>query len=127
MPEYTFHKSERLKSRKVIQQLFREGRSFAHYPFRLVWTSLEEPLSDSAVQFAVSVPRRRFRKAVERNRIKRQIKEAWRLNKHLLYRGLDEERSQIALMVIYTGKEIMPTAELKHRMRQMIRRFLKKQ
>ena len=125
MPDFTFHRSERLKSRKVIQQLFKGGRSFSHYPFRLVWLPMEERRSEAPVQFTVSVPRRQFRKATERNRIKRRVREAYRLNKHRLYRGLKEEESQIAFMVIYTGKEAFATEELKEKMQQLIRRFLK--
>lgn len=125
MTTYTFQKSERLKSRKIIQRLFKEGRSFSHYPFRLVWLFLEEPRDDSPVKFAVSVPKRHYRKATERNRIKRLVREAYRHNKHLLYKGLKESDPQVAFMVIYTGKESFTTEELKEKMRQMIRRFLK--
>lgn len=125
MPDYTFHKTERLKSRKVIQRMFKEGRSFSHYPFRLVWLTMEERRSDAPVQFTVSVPRRRFRRATQRNRVKRQIREAYRLHKHLLYRGISDDEPQIAFMVIYTGKEVFPTEELMRKMKQMIRRFLK--
>ena len=125
MPTFTFEKNERLKSRKAVQQLFKEGRSFSHYPFRLVWLFMEEQEEPTPVKFAVSVPKRHYRKATQRNRIKRQIREAYRLNKHILYRGLDPEEPQIAFLVIFTGKEPFSTKELKQKMRQMIKRFLK--
>lgn len=125
MTTYTFQKCERLKSRKVMQRLFTEGRSFSHYPFRLVWLFLEEPRDEAPVKFAVSVPKRHFRKATERNRIKRQVREAYRHNKHILYKGLKETEPTLAFMVIFTGKEAFTTKELNEKMRQMIRRFLK--
>ena len=126
MTTYTFQKSERLKSRKVIQRLFKEGRSFSHYPFRLVWLFLGESEEENfPVKFAVSVPKRHFRKATGRNRIKRQVREAYRLHKHVLYKGLKETEPTLAFMVIFTGKEVFATKELNDKMRQMIRRFLK--
>ena len=126
MTDHSFHKTERLKSRKVIQELFRNGQSFSHYPFRLVWIPMTERQSPAPVQFTVSVPRRKFSKAVQRNRIKRQVREAYRLQKTFLYEGLLEEDPQIAFMVIFTGKESFTTTELTKAMRQMIKRFLKK-
>ena len=127
MTSYTFTKEERLKSRKVINLLFKKGQSFGQYPLRLVWLEMEEPLSSAPVQFTVSVPKRRFRKAVARNRIKRQIRAAYRLNKHRLYSLLKEkEAGPLAFMVIYTGKEELPYQQIEKAMQQMIRRFGKK-
>ena len=129
MTSNTFKKEERLKSRKVINRLFREGQSFSQYPLRLVWLKMEPPLSDAPVQFTVSVPKKRFRKAVARNRIKRQVREAYRLNKHKLYYLVNryaEEREQVAFMVIYVGKEALPYQVIEKAIRQMIRRLSKK-
>jgi len=125
MPAHTFQKGERLKSRKAIGALFKEGKSFGQYPLRLVYMPMEERRSVFPAQFTVSVPKKKFPKAVRRNRIRRQVREAWRLNKHRLYRGLEGKGRQYALMVIYVATENLSYAEIEHAMQQMIRRFLK--
>ena len=126
MLSYTFQKGERLKSRKVIGALFKEGKSFGQYPLRLVYLSVKERRSEFPAQFTVSVPKKKFPKAVTRNRIRRQVREAWRLNKHRLYRVLEEEEGQIVLLVIYVALEELPYPEIERAMRQMIGRLAKK-
>lgn len=121
---FTFCKAERLKSKKVIERLFnKEGQSFARYPLRIIW--LEMPLDTPfPVQFAVSVPKRRFKSAVKRNRIKRQIRETYRLRKRLLYDFLEKEEKQYAIMILYTANEELPYKEIDKRMRQIISRLV---
>lgn len=127
MITFTFTTEERLKSRKVIQRLFKEGESFGQYPLRLVWLRLENSMSQAPVQFAVSVPKKRFRHAVLRNKIKRQIREAYRLQKHRLYENLRQKgKEQVAFMVIYTGQESLPYSEIEKAMQLMLGRFMKK-
>lgn len=126
MPDFTFKRAERLKSRKVIEQLFKQGQSFAHYPLRLVWTVQKERQSIFPVQFALTVPKKKFKKAVQRNRIRRLMREAYRLNKHRLYKALEESESQLAFLVIYTGQEALTFKEIETAMQQMLRRFIKK-
>lgn len=122
----SFHKDERLRSRKAIQALFnKEGNSFAQYPLRLIWMPMEERRSAYPVQFGLSVPKRRFKKAVDRNKIRRKIREAYRLQKQLIYTALAEEEQQYAFMVLYTGQESLSYQEIEKAMQQLIRRFLK--
>ncbi len=123
MLSYTFKKAERLKSKKVIDSLFQEGQSFGAYPLRIVWVRTEG--NDSPVQCAVSVSKRRFPKAVDRNRIKRQLREAWRLNKHHLYQELETEE-QYAIMLLFTGKEHAPQHEIEQSVQRIIKKFLRK-
>lgn len=135
-PRFTFHKAERLKSTKIIDQLFdkRQSKSKVIYPFRIVW--LETPLpSPFPVQFMVSVPKRFIPKAHNRNLIKRQVREAYRQNKHRLYTSIPpsfEENSskttptiQIALMFIYLGREPLSYSLIYGKMRACIRHLSK--
>ncbi len=121
---FTLGKQERLKSKKVIGQLFnKEGQSFAIYPLRVVWlkTTLD---SSFPMQFAVSVPKRRFKKAVDRNHLKRQIREAYRLNKLPAYEYLEKKEQQVAFMILYTGKEKIPYIEIEKKMNLLLKRFV---
>lgn len=123
----TFKKEEKLKSRKEIERLFKdkESKSVAQYPLRLVWLPVETPRGPSPVQFTVSVSKRRFKTAVQRNRLKRQVRETWRLQKQGLYDQLIEiSCPQYAFMVIYTGQELMDYAVIHSAMRRLIKKFL---
>jgi ribonuclease P protein component len=100
---FSFHKNERLCSKKVIDKLFAEGKSVFVYPVKIVYLEISIP-ANNMVQAAFTVGKRNFKKAVQRNLIKRRMREAYRLNKHKLYDGIDEK--QLAVFFIYTGKTI---------------------
>ena len=102
---YTFSKEERLRSRKAISDLFDNGQAFAVYPFRVFWKVSTEEIPSPA-QVAVSASKKTFKKAVDRNRIKRLIREAWRHQKHTLYEHLEQNNLQIVLMLVYTPGEM---------------------
>jgi ribonuclease P protein component len=115
MPGLTFKKEERLTSKKTFDLLFNTGKSFAVPPFRLL--RIETKLSGSVpVQLGISVPKRSFAKAVDRNTLKRRIREAYRKNKQLIYEVLKKKDLSIALMIIYTAKEELPYAEIEKKM-----------
>ena len=125
VPDFSFTKAERLCSRKAIEQLFSEGRSFAKYPIRLVWLPLEVvPGATYPVQVAMSVPRKKFKKAVLRNRIRRLMREAYRVNKYRLYQELRAGEEQYAIMLIYTAIEELPLRKIEDSIQNIIRRFL---
>jgi len=103
---YTFTKEERLCNKKLIDELFHSGSSFLCYPFKASWLVIDQS-KKFPVQIVFSVSKRRFKRAVDRNLIKRRMREAYRLNKQLqLYASLTDAGKQIVLSVGYIGKEI---------------------
>lgn len=103
---YSFSKEERLCSVKLIDKLFHNGSSFLLYPFRIIW--LEESLpAESPVQVLISVPKKKFKRAVDRNLLKRRIREIYRLQKsEHLYPFLNEQSATMILGINYIGNEI---------------------
>lgn len=124
---YTLKKEERLKSRKRIKQLFSGGNSYAVYPLRLVWLPIDKGAVDVPVQFALTVAKKRIRRASHRNRIRRRIREAWRLNKHHLYDKIEDSPSAFSFMILFTGKEEDSSFEnIERAMQTILQRFPKK-
>lgn len=126
MTDLSFQRTERLKSRKTIGLLFKSGsgQSYVAYPLRVVWVQLdEETETEFPVQVALTVPKRTFKTAVERNRLKRQIREAYRLHKHELYEKLAAADHRIALMLMYVAKEPLPFSEIEKGVEKMVRKW----
>lgn len=89
---FTFDKNERLSGTKRIDTLFKEGKSFISYPLRVIYL-IHEQSSEAKCSILVSVPKKRIKKAVQRNIIKRLIRESYRLNKTLIDNSSTNERS----------------------------------
>ncbi len=103
---YTFKKEERLCNKKLLDGLFRSGFSFLCYPFRVSWMQVDAALP-ATVQVVFAVSKKRYRRAVDRNLIKRRMRETYRLHKQeLLYLPLHEQNQQLVLSINYIGKEI---------------------
>lgn len=120
--KFTFHKREKLKSEKLISKLFEVGHSVAAYPLRIVYlpTTFEEGV---LIKAGVSVSKRHFKKAVDRNRIKRLMREAYRLQKPMLFNNFS---SSYALMILYIGKEETDFEMVTLKMSQVFTKFLQK-
>lgn len=101
----TFCRNERLRSQKIIEQLFKEGKSVSRNGFTLVY-SVRVLNSTYPAQAGFAVPKKFFKRAVDRNRIKRLMREAYRTNKFALYEKLVKQQQQLAMMWVYKGKEV---------------------
>ena len=118
-------KPERLNKKKIIEKMFAGGsRSFSIFPLRVVWLPVEEV--DAPVSILVSVSKRRFKRAVKRNRIKRQIREAYRLNKQILLNPLGESSLRLAIAFIYLSDELADSTLMEEKMKTALARIAEK-
>ncbi|MEG3656163.1 ribonuclease P protein component [Arenibacter palladensis] len=117
---FSFPKKEKLKSKKLIEQLFAEGIGVTNYPIKLVYlkTSFED---DSKYKVGVTASKRNFKSAVKRNRIKRLMRESYRLNKHLIFNNIE---GNFAFMFLYLGKEMPSQSKITDAMIPLMRKFI---
>lgn len=120
----TFPKSERLHSKILIDELFKQGSSFVIYPFKVLYLP-KSNLEISENQVLITVPKKSFKKAVDRNKIKRRTKEAYRLHKQVL-EHLDTD-NYLLIGYIYIGKEIADYTTIANKLNQSLLRLTKKQ
>ena len=132
----SFQKRERMVSRKLIDTLFgacpakqgmesRGSQSMAAYPLRAVFMKKVRARDDAPVQVLVSVPKKHFKHAVDRNRIKRQVREAFRQHKQLLYEALAEQE-QLLLAFIWLSDEHYPSQHVESRVVSLMQRVAEK-
>ncbi len=118
--ENTYPKHEKLKSRTLINQLFSEGKSVSKYPMRLVYVQVSE-LDDSNIKLGVSVSKKHFKKAVDRNYYKRVLREAYRLNKSILLDAVEDKN--YAFMLLYQTKDRLTYQEVSEKTIQLFEKF----
>ncbi|MBF4492492.1 ribonuclease P protein component [Flavobacterium sp. JLP] len=117
---FTYPKNERLKSKTVIGLLFSEGKSVSKYPLRLVYRQAEAD-SEEKIKIGVSVSKKYFKRAVDRNYFKRVLRETYRLNKHLLLENIQQPYS---LMFFYQTKDKLSYEEINTKTIQLFEKFL---
>lgn len=118
-------KRERMVSRKLIETLFGGSRSLTAFPIRVVYMKRERTRYDAPAQVLISVSKRRFKHAVDRNRVKRQLREAFRQNKQMLYDVLAEDE-QLLMAVIWLSDEHCPSCMVETRMVALMQRMREK-
>ena len=121
--QFTYPKHEKLKSKTTIDLLFTEGKSVSKYPLRLVYVENSE-LNAELIKMGVSVSKKYFKKAVDRNYFKRVLRETYRLNKHLL---IDNLEKPYAFMFFYQTKERLSYQEIEEKTIQLFQKFNERQ
>jgi ribonuclease P protein component len=122
--KYTYPKNEKLKSRIVIEDLFSKGNSVSKYPLRLVYISIDSDVNegfDGKIKMGVSVSKKYFKRAVDRNYFKRVLRETYRLNKHLL---LDKLEKPMAFMFFYQTKDRLSYQEIDCKTKELFEKFV---
>ena len=117
MGKFTFHKEERLSKKKLIEELFEKGSSFYVFPFKVFFM----PNPDQTCEFhqvVISVSKRNFKRAADRNLIKRRIREGYRLNKTRL-----PAPNKLLIAYIYSVKEVLPSSQIHDRLVKTFKRF----
>lgn len=123
----TFRKQERIVSGRLIETLFEKGESqtMAAFPLRAVYLQTERRQGCAPVQILISIPKKRFKHAVDRNRIKRQVREAYRHHKQLLGDSMEEGR-QLLIAFIWLSDRHCPSSEVEKRVVSILQRIAKK-
>jgi ribonuclease P protein component len=120
MDRFTLNKTERLYHQKSIEALFAGGNpSFPVYPFRVVYRRVEDPAAPTAA-ILISVPKKRFKRAVKRNRVKRQVREAYRKQKHLLIEPLAARGLRVHIAFVWLDPHLHPSSEVETKVRKLL-------
>lgn len=120
MPKiFTYQKKDKLKSRKQTQYLFSNGKSIGVFPIKLIYT-VETVDTEGLLQTGVGAPTRTFRKAVQRNRVKRLLREAYRLEKPTFLELFSLEHKRINLFFLYGNAEVLTQVEIQSKVRSAL-------
>nr|WP_299386255.1 ribonuclease P protein component [Allomuricauda sp.] len=117
----SFNTKEKLKSKKLFEHLFTEGKSIKSFPIKLLYAQCD--FEDVPIKVGVVAPKKKFRNAVHRNRIKRLMRESYRLNKHLLFNNVE---GNFAFLFLYLGNKMPNANEVEKAMVGLLETFLKK-
>lgn len=121
---FTLSKEERICSKKLINELFTgNGRSMTAFPLRVVFMKRTIVDDQPRAAMLVSVPKRYFKHAVDRNRVKRQVREAFRRNKSIITQNLTDDHEAVAMAFVWLTDEKFPSSEVENRMVKLLTRI----
>ena len=120
----TFQKKERIVSKKLIETLFEKGNSqtLAAYPIRAIFQKTERREDCAPVQILISIPKKRFKHAVDRNRVKRQIRESYRHHKHLLSQVVGQDE-QLLIAFVWLFDKHLPSQDVEKKVVNLLQRI----
>jgi len=121
---FTYRKEEKLKSRKLMQELFSKGKSFTVFPLKVLYF-IPSAKSDFKIKAGAGASSRNFKKAVDRNRIKRILRECYRTEKLPLHQFLSEHNKQVVIFLLYIDKVLPEYKLIKNKMPVVIQRLMK--
>ena len=124
MSNHNFSKSDRLKSKQQIQQLFESGNSFIEFPIKVIWKSFED--KESLVQIALSIPKKNLPKAVHRSKLKRLIKESYRQQNQELKSIISDKGKHLQMIFIFLDKQLWNFSDLDNKISVTLKRLQKK-
>jgi ribonuclease P protein component len=122
---HTYGKTERLKSRKRIEAIFKTGKRVPAHPLMFIYR-LHDDNPESLLQAGVGVRSKQFRKAVDRNRIKRILRESYRLQKDALRQQVHDGRKSLDVFIIYTGQEMPVYADIFTKAGEALRKIMER-
>jgi ribonuclease P protein component len=114
MPKFGFPKKEHLKSRKAIHMLFSSGSQATQYPIKIFYQSTQDETT-SLNKCAFAVPKRNFRKAVDRNKVRRRMREAYRLNRHRL-----SQSESLHIVFLYVARDIVAYPQIEYAFERLL-------
>lgn len=120
--KFTYPKKEKLKSRITIEELFTTGKTVTKYPLRMVYVQIENE-DNLPLKVGVSVSKRNYKKAVDRNYFKRLLREAYRMNKHMLLDHVTVDKPY-SMMLFYQSKDRLTFEEVNHKMVKLFEKFI---
>ena len=121
---FSYGKKEKLKRRKLLDEIFSNGKTFTNHPIKIFYLQPLQPL-DFPVKAGVGVSSKYFKKAVHRNRIKRLLREAYRTEKILLHEYLNTRGKQVIIFILYIDKVLPDYAAVKTKMQSALNRLIK--
>ena len=120
----TFKKDERLKSSLAIQDLLKQGQTLSLFPLKIYWRTVVDAGQKYPARIAISVPKKKFRKAVDRNLLKRRIRESYRKNKQNLYESLELSDLKVNMLILFMSDEFAPYEEIAEKLKAILSKLI---